>query len=564
MKKISFFFLFFFVFIAGSLFAQQTNFTVSTADNVSSYSIKYVTDTVFAGTKALKTEFVPGTGTGQYASVVWKESISLVQAGNRIKFRALVPDYADPPRVVFSLKGGGSQSTTTFIQLEKGGGWKEYEANLNLSGFSANELYVGISSSDLQGSKVAFLDNISTGYSSGPDSTIEDGEGNGGTTPSPPSFTYPVDNATGIPITFDVTFATIQSWKVEIQISTVNGTIVFDQTSITSPITVSPGLAYNTDYYLRGRYVSLDGTIIGDWSTTIHFRTAQQGAPAPPVVVYPGTSGVPLSFTLNWTSFSGWVLRVRVVDAIGNIAFNQTSGNGSITVSGLTCGTSYVGQVRWESPDGSVTDDWSQSVSFSTISCTVTIGQVQLISPANDATGINYAPATLSWNLVSNATEYEYQVALNSDFSSLIKSGIVSGTSVSVQLAQATTYYWTVRGKNGTNYGVWSSIRNFLTKGSITGIGDGKEMPKEFSLSQNYPNPFNPTTVIRYSILSTSLVTLKIYDVLGREIATLLNEEKPAGKYEVNFDASRLSSGLYIYRITAGNFVDTKKMILMK
>src|SRR3989338_3603148 len=169
MKKISFFFLFFFVFIAGSLFAQQTNFTVSTADNVSSYSIKYVTDTVYAGTKALKTEFVPGTGTGQYASVVWRESINPVQVGIKIKFLAFVPDYADPPRAVFSLKGGTSQSTTTFIQLDQGSGWKQYEANLNLSGFTANELYMGISSSDLQGSKVAFFDNISIGYSSGAD-----------------------------------------------------------------------------------------------------------------------------------------------------------------------------------------------------------------------------------------------------------------------------------------------------------------------------------------------------------------------------------------------------------
>jgi len=88
--------------------------------------------------------------------------------------------------------------------------------------------------------------------------------------------------------------------------------------------------------------------------------------------------------------------------------------------------------------------------------------------------------------------------------------------------------------------------------------------PKEFSLSQNYPNPFNPSTVIKYQLPISSQVTLKVYDVLGDEVATLVNEEKPTGFYEVELNASRLSSGFYIYKITAGNFSSTKKMILIK
>jgi len=88
--------------------------------------------------------------------------------------------------------------------------------------------------------------------------------------------------------------------------------------------------------------------------------------------------------------------------------------------------------------------------------------------------------------------------------------------------------------------------------------------PKEFSLSQNYPNPFNPSTVIKYQLPISSQVTIKVYDILGDEIATLVNEEKPTGFYEVEFNASRLSSGFYIYKISAGNFVSTKKMILLR
>jgi hypothetical protein len=103
-------------------------------------------------------------------------------------------------------------------------------------------------------------------------------------------------------------------------------------------------------------------------------------------------------------------------------------------------------------------------------------------------------------------------------------------------------------------------------------------LPIEFSLEQNYPNPFNPSTKIKYSIPNVTLsassraeskdegsrVILKVFGILGNEIATLVNEEKPAGNYEVNFDASKLSSGVYFYKLQAGNFIETKKMILIR
>jgi hypothetical protein len=86
----------------------------------------------------------------------------------------------------------------------------------------------------------------------------------------------------------------------------------------------------------------------------------------------------------------------------------------------------------------------------------------------------------------------------------------------------------------------------------------------DFSLSQNYPNPFNPSTVISYQLPVIGFVTLKVYDILGREIATLVNEEKPAGEYEVEFDGSALTSGIYFYQLKAGSYVETRKMVLLK
>ena len=117
----------------------------------------------------------------------------------------------------------------------------------------------------------------------------------------------------------------------------------------------------------------------------------------------------------------------------------------------------------------------------------------------------------------------------------------------------------------------------------ITHVEDEKEnivnQPTKFVLEQNYPNPFNPVTKIRFVIPNevrnlkdfssqaprndNTMVTLKVYDVLGKEIATLVNEEKPAGVYDVDFDGSNLTSGVYFYQLRAGDFVQTKKMILL-
>ena len=90
------------------------------------------------------------------------------------------------------------------------------------------------------------------------------------------------------------------------------------------------------------------------------------------------------------------------------------------------------------------------------------------------------------------------------------------------------------------------------------------EIPREFSLGQNYPNPFNPVTNIQFGLPKNSFVTIKIYDILGREVSVLLNEFKEAGLYEVNFNASKLSSGMYFYRIEAGSFSGIKRMVLLK
>jgi hypothetical protein len=101
--------------------------------------------------------------------------------------------------------------------------------------------------------------------------------------------------------------------------------------------------------------------------------------------------------------------------------------------------------------------------------------------------------------------------------------------------------------------------------GTVTDVEEeSSAIPEEFLLEQNFPNPFNPVTKISWQSPVSGWQTLKIYDVLGSEVATLVNEFKTAGQYEVDFDASRLSSGVYFYRIEAGEFSAVKKMIHLK
>jgi hypothetical protein len=127
------------------------------------------------------------------------------------------------------------------------------------------------------------------------------------------------------------------------------------------------------------------------------------------------------------------------------------------------------------------------------------------------------------------------------------------------------TYIDSIRGTESS--GPRTHVRTFqivvaLPQGIHT---TGTEIPKTYSLSQNYPNPFNPVTNIRFGLPKASVVSLKVYDILGREVAELVkNENLKAGSYLFDFDASNLPSGIYCYKFSAGDFSDVKKMVLVK
>ncbi|HEY9165687.1 MAG TPA: T9SS type A sorting domain-containing protein [Candidatus Kryptonia bacterium] len=172
--------------------------------------------------------------------------------------------------------------------------------------------------------------------------------------------------------------------------------------------------------------------------------------------------------------------------------------------------------------------------------------------PWGNSQWTNYERDTLGYDSDGNQILYLHQSWTGSSWLTSVGSGAYDYSEV----LNINGYYFQYHGDKVT----YSYSLTTVTAAS----SKSDKVPIEFYLSQNYPNPFNPTTTISYNLQKAGHVTLKVYDVLGREVATLFDGFKTAGSHTTSFDASALASGVYFYRIVAGQFVSTKKMLLMK
>ena len=192
---------------------------------------------------------------------------------------------------------------------------------------------------------------------------------------------------------------------------------------------------------------------------------------------------------------------------------------------------------------------------------------ISLLSPPNNST-ITSLMTTLSWGAKSDAPKYRLEVNTISDFTGKViyDDEIIGATSKQISgLTDNTIYYWRVNTiDNSGDASNSSGIFHFKTVNLTNGDILNGTIPKSFELSQNYPNPFNPITTIKYAVPQQSFVNISIYNLLGEKILTLINEDKQPGNYEVLFDGSNLSSGVYFYKIVSSNFIETKKLILMR
>ncbi|MFH0990089.1 MAG: endo-1,4-beta-xylanase [bacterium] len=186
-----------------------------------------------------------------------------------------------------------------------------------------------------------------------------------------------------------------------------------------------------------------------------------------------------------------------------------------------------------------------------------------LISPVT-VLGVPRNPK-LIWHRSDSASSYHIQVTSNSLFTTVFLDTTVTDTLLQLKLLDAySRYYWRVSGVNAYGEGSFSPAAGFQTGDLISGTEEQQAIPMNFSLAQNYPNPFNPSTTIEFSLPIESKVKLSVFDLLGREVAVLVDDNKSAGTYRTTWDEKGFSSGMYYYRLQAGEFVQTKKLLLLK
>ncbi len=380
--------------------------------------------------------------------------------------------------------------------------------------------------------------------------------------PDTPILLSPADETTNISTLTTFTWnAAIgaSSFRLQVSQDSTFTSTVFDDSTITGT-SKQVQLMNNAKYFWRMLAKNAGG--LSPWSNVYSFTTIIL-APIIPSLVYPSNNqkNLPVEFNLIWN-------KVNYADTyscqIANDSnFNQIMINDTIiidTIKQITLaihGKKHYWKIRANNSGGS--SQWSNTWNFLTI----------LPSPNELAAIPNLLNSiTLTWKDKSNG-EVGFILERNQDSTnySVIDTTQSNDTVyVDTNVEKNRTYYYKIK---SFTYDCESDYSN-ETSAMVTKINKD-ELPKEYSLSQNFPNPFNPVTSIQFTVGNSPAgeagkqnVSLKVFDVLGREVAVLINEKKEPGTYTVKFDASQLGSGIYIYRIKANNFSASRKLVLLR
>ncbi|GMQ81588.1 MAG: hypothetical protein BMS9Abin05_1020 [Rhodothermia bacterium] len=296
-------------------------------------------------------------------------------------------------------------------------------------------------------------------------------------------------------------------------------------------------------------------------------------ASASETIVAPGTL---YEYLFSAVDIDGDVLSISAPSLPTWIELNPGE-NGKATFSGTPEAIDIgLHNVLIEVTDGAITVQQQFTVSVSEITAPLTQAAVAT-GPAWGALNISVNPR-FTWQAVENATNYHLQVskAQDKEFASpaaedstIFPTAEMSSQSSVVYydlsgLDEGVTYIWRVRARNAGGHSPWSDVSQFTTLGLSTPTEVAPEIPDVAELYQNYPNPFNPSTTIAFDLPATTGVTLTIYDLMGREVDVLVSETLSAGRREVRWDAGDLASGLYLYRLSAGAYVKSKTLSLIK
>ncbi|HZV13557.1 MAG TPA: T9SS type A sorting domain-containing protein, partial [Candidatus Kapabacteria bacterium] len=297
--------------------------------------------------------------------------------------------------------------------------------------------------------------------------------------------------------------------------------------------------------------------------------TSVPSAPGEPSLTFPtdGSVNMPQNTVMTWNSDPSVFYNLQVAKDAGfnNIVYQKSLIPGSIsgvttdTATGLEGQTTYYWRVQAANSGG--VSPFSTVWNFATI---VSIPAVpSLISPPTGASGVPVKP-TLQWSSVTGASLYHLQISSSYSFASpIIDDSLITGTSyVPAGLAANKRYYWRAGASNVVGQGSYSPIWIFTT--GTAGVHGSDIAPQAFTLEQNYPNPFSSSTNFTFAIAEESMTTLKVYNVLGKEVATVVSAQLPPGIYTAQWSAGDLPRGIYFYRLQSGAAFATKQMTLIK
>jgi hypothetical protein len=254
-----------------------------------------------------------------------------------------------------------------------------------------------------------------------------------------------------------------------------------------------------------------------------------------------------------------------------------TASTYTLTTPTLSAGTAYHWRVRLIS--GSDSSAWSDvnvngGALFSTLTSSDTVESLAMaVIGTPDHVVLSSASPSFSWYVTTKPAAgqtYTIELSPNSNLSNAVVYPDLNSYSKAISGLSAGSYYWRVKATSANGkYSSYSKIAVFSVK-NITAVSNKNgSLPKNFAVSQNFPNPFNPSTLIDYSLPVSSLVSIKIYNVLGQEVKTLVNSRLQAGNYTAQWNGENnsgrtVASGVYIYRVEAGQYVKTMKMMLLK
>lgn len=357
------------------------------------------------------------------------------------------------------------------------------------------------------------------------------------------------------------------TYGVQVSTDTSFKTTVINLTGLTSSqyqIT-SGALQYNTLYYWRVNAENMYGT--GAWSARWNFST--QGSLAGPTLNNPANGSSILTFTpvLDWDDLPGatsYTVQVSLNSNFSTFVINQSgldSSNYQVPNGTLTGNTTYFWRARGVNQAGS--GNWSLVWSFRVVSIPP---QPVLVAPLNNATNQSPTPI-MDWDSLAAANSYRLQISTDSVFNAIVfdTTGVIPSR-LNIRpnvLGWNQKYYWRVNANNLAGTGPWSLVWNFRVQPNSV-LSAGTEIPKEYKMYNNYPNPFNPVTNIKFDLPKSADVRIIVYDITGKELTVLVNERLQAGSYQAKWDAGMNPSGVYFYRLTAGNYSETKRMLLIK